>query len=233
MRSAAAPVTSGILLRRMGHRSELYALTIDEELEGEVRPFSDPASRRRRHHDLSLRAALADDRRVRTSSRRPDPAVSQRHAGPILRSLRSGALPPRDAGAAGSGRPGRPRRSGAGRVRVQPAGARCARIRADGRFPPGRRYIAHHQGGRAAGARTNPGRRFRELPLRRPDRAEQGDRGSHPPRGALQAVRRQSLPLHLRGPLRRGAAVLFDDPGADVRVPDAERALRVHRSGAG
>jgi glycosyltransferase involved in cell wall biosynthesis len=32
------------LLRRMGHRSELYALTIDEELEGEVRPFSDPAS---------------------------------------------------------------------------------------------------------------------------------------------------------------------------------------------
>jgi glycosyltransferase involved in cell wall biosynthesis len=33
------------LLRRMGHRSELYALTIDEELQGEVRPFSDPASR--------------------------------------------------------------------------------------------------------------------------------------------------------------------------------------------
>jgi len=32
------------LLRRMGHRSELYALTIDEELQGEVRPFSDPAS---------------------------------------------------------------------------------------------------------------------------------------------------------------------------------------------
>jgi L-malate glycosyltransferase len=33
------------LLRRMGHRSELYALTIDEELQGEVRPFGDPASR--------------------------------------------------------------------------------------------------------------------------------------------------------------------------------------------
>lgn len=32
------------LLRRMGHRSELYALTIDEELKGEVLPFSDPAS---------------------------------------------------------------------------------------------------------------------------------------------------------------------------------------------
>jgi L-malate glycosyltransferase len=33
------------LLRRMGHQSELYALTIDEELQGEVLPFSDPASR--------------------------------------------------------------------------------------------------------------------------------------------------------------------------------------------
>ena len=33
------------LLRRMGHRSELYALTIDEELQGEVQSFSDPASR--------------------------------------------------------------------------------------------------------------------------------------------------------------------------------------------
>jgi len=33
------------LLRDMGHRSELYALTIDEDLQGEVQPFSDPASR--------------------------------------------------------------------------------------------------------------------------------------------------------------------------------------------
>jgi glycosyltransferase involved in cell wall biosynthesis len=32
------------LLRGMGHRSELYALTIDDELRGEVLPFSDPAS---------------------------------------------------------------------------------------------------------------------------------------------------------------------------------------------
>jgi len=34
------------LLRAMGHGSELYALTIDEALEGVVQPFDDPGSRR-------------------------------------------------------------------------------------------------------------------------------------------------------------------------------------------
>jgi glycosyltransferase involved in cell wall biosynthesis len=34
------------LLRTMGHQAELYALTIDDDLTGEVRPFSDPAARR-------------------------------------------------------------------------------------------------------------------------------------------------------------------------------------------
>jgi len=33
------------LLRAMGHESGLFALTIDDELRGDVRPFSDPASR--------------------------------------------------------------------------------------------------------------------------------------------------------------------------------------------
>lgn len=33
------------LLRRRGHTSELFALTIDEALRGEVRPFADPAAR--------------------------------------------------------------------------------------------------------------------------------------------------------------------------------------------
>ncbi len=32
------------MLRRMGHDSELYALTIDEDLEGDVRRFDDPAA---------------------------------------------------------------------------------------------------------------------------------------------------------------------------------------------
>ena len=34
------------LLRGMGHDSELYALTIDDDLRHDVRPFSDPAARR-------------------------------------------------------------------------------------------------------------------------------------------------------------------------------------------
>ncbi len=33
------------LLREMGHRSEIYALTIDEDMEAEVRPFAEPAAR--------------------------------------------------------------------------------------------------------------------------------------------------------------------------------------------
>ena len=34
------------LLRGLGHESELYALTIDEDLAGDVRPFPDPGARR-------------------------------------------------------------------------------------------------------------------------------------------------------------------------------------------
>jgi glycosyltransferase involved in cell wall biosynthesis len=33
------------LLRSMGHQSDLFAMTIDDNLRGEVRPFSDPAAR--------------------------------------------------------------------------------------------------------------------------------------------------------------------------------------------
>jgi L-malate glycosyltransferase len=33
------------LLRAMGHESHVYALTIDEEVQGDVRPFGDPSSR--------------------------------------------------------------------------------------------------------------------------------------------------------------------------------------------
>jgi len=34
------------LLRQLGHSSDLYALSIDDELTGDVRPFSDPDARR-------------------------------------------------------------------------------------------------------------------------------------------------------------------------------------------
>lgn len=34
------------LLRHLGHASDLFALTIDDELKGDIRPFADPASRK-------------------------------------------------------------------------------------------------------------------------------------------------------------------------------------------
>ena len=34
------------ILRRMGHRSDIFALTIDDDLRGDVLPYSDPAARR-------------------------------------------------------------------------------------------------------------------------------------------------------------------------------------------
>jgi glycosyltransferase involved in cell wall biosynthesis len=34
------------LLRELGHESDIYALTIDDDLRGDVRPFSDPAAKR-------------------------------------------------------------------------------------------------------------------------------------------------------------------------------------------
>src|SRR5437773_7975980 len=34
------------LLRDMGHESDLYALTMDDDLRDDVRPFTDPAARR-------------------------------------------------------------------------------------------------------------------------------------------------------------------------------------------
>ena len=65
------------------------------------------------------------------------------------------------------------------------------------------------------GAREDPRRRPRQLPVRRPHRAEQEDRGHHPAGRALQALRRRLLPVHLRRTVRRRAAVLRDDPRAD------------------
>src|SRR6266436_3532230 len=38
------------LLRAMGHQSEVYALTIDDELRGDVRPFGDAAA----HGDVTI-----------------------------------------------------------------------------------------------------------------------------------------------------------------------------------
>ena len=75
------------LLRELGHQSEIYALTVDEELRDDIRPFGERRRARRRHDDLPLRAAVADDRRVCPAAAGPCAAVSQRDAGSFLCAL--------------------------------------------------------------------------------------------------------------------------------------------------
>ena len=112
----------------MGHESELYALTIDDDLRDDVRPFSDPAATQGRltifHYALpspmtEAFASLGSGRVLQYHNVTPasyfapyDPAL-----------FRLAAL-----GRDELAHPGRPRRSGARRFRIQPAGARVARV---------------------------------------------------------------------------------------------------------
>ena len=114
------------MLRAAGHASELFALTIDDELRGEVRPFAIRGAARR-HHDLSFRAAVADDRR-RSRSLAGARVLQYHNITPAA------FFAPYDAGLFRLAALGRqelatlvgPRRSGARRLRVQPAGARSS-----------------------------------------------------------------------------------------------------------
>ena len=56
------------LLRAMGHESDLFALTIDDDMRDEARPFADPGAAQGGCHDLPFRAALADVRGVCVAS---------------------------------------------------------------------------------------------------------------------------------------------------------------------
>ena len=192
---------------RMGHESELYALTIDEDLRDEVRPFADPDARRRRRHDLPLRAAVADDRgrsrRCRAGACCSTTTSRRRTSSP--RTTR--------ACSAWRGSGGSELATLVGRVDLalgdseyNRARARGAGLRADRRDADRDRHGPHHRRRRRRPAlERDPGRRADELPVRRAHRAEQEDRGSHPAGRALQAVRQRRLPLHLRRPLRRAS----------------------------
>ena len=57
------------LLRQLGHASELYALSIDDELTDDVRPFDDPAARRGDLTIFHYALALANDGGVRVARR--------------------------------------------------------------------------------------------------------------------------------------------------------------------
>ena len=107
-----------------------------------------------------------------------------------------------------------------------------AGLRQHRRLPHRHRRRPHHRGAAAASARARARRRPAELPVRRPNRPQQEDRGSHPPGRGLQALRRRELSLHLRRQDRRHPTLLRHGPGADRRVPDAHRPIRLHRAGA-
>ena len=121
----------------------------------------------------------------------------------------------------------RPRRLG-----IQPPGARRAGFRQTGVMPIAVDTGRLTQCAPTAGAGRDSRRRVREFSVRRPDRAQQEDRGSHQAGRAVQAVHRRVLPLHFRWPLRRRAAVLCGHPGADGRVQDAAGSVHLHRAGA-
>ena len=188
----------------MGHDSDLFALTIDDDLRGDVRPFADRGGDARRRHDLPFRAAVADDRGVRrgsTARRSCSTTTSRRRRSsrPTIRrcsgSRRSAAASWRRSPAASTWRSAIPsstgrssRRSASRRTGVMPIAVNTARITGAPPRPALERILA---------------RRADQHPLRRPDRPQQEDRGSHPAGGDVQALRRQLLPLHLRRPLRR------------------------------
>ena len=193
------------LLREMGHESDIYAMTIDDDLRGDVIPWTDAGAHARRPDDLSLRAGLADDRGVRAAARRG--RVLQYHnvtPAHFFAGYDAGDLPAGDARARGAEDAGRPYRRRARRFRIQPAGARGARLHQHRRVSDRRRYRAHHatrRGGRRSSRCSTRG--LAQLPVRRPHRPEQEDRGSHQARRALQALRRRAVPLHLRRQDRR------------------------------
>ena len=65
------------LLRGMGHDSDLFALTIDDDLREEVRPFSDGSARR-----ASAQSAIFGSRPSVTARRAPCSTARSRRSSP-------------------------------------------------------------------------------------------------------------------------------------------------------
>ena len=145
-RSATAPGACATCCARMGHESELYALTIDDDLRGDVRPFADPAARRGDVTIFHFALPSPMTEAFAALRARPRPAVPQHHAGGVLRALRSGAVP------AGGARPRASwRRWSAGSIWRSATPSSTARSsRRSGFAPTGvladrRRHVADHQ----------------------------------------------------------------------------------------
>ena len=131
------------MLRGMGHDSEIFALTIDDDLRGDVRPFADAAARRGDVTIFHFALPVADDRGVRAAAgakvlqyHNITPAlVLRRPTMPgLFRLAALGRARARDAGG--------PRRPRARRFGLQPPGARGAGLRADRRHADRRQHRA-------------------------------------------------------------------------------------------
>ena len=140
------------LLRGMGHESELYALTIDDDLRATC---GRSAIRRRggRPDDLPLRAAVADDRGVRVA---PGGRVLQYH-----NVTPAAFFAPYDPALFRLAALGREELATlAGRVDLALGDSEYNRQELEAlgfthrRLPDRRRHVAHHPAGRAAGARS-------------------------------------------------------------------------------
>ena len=139
----------------------------------------------RRPDDLSLRAAVADDRRRsrRSTAGACCSTTTSRRRRTSRRTIRRSSAWRRSAA--------QELATLVGRVDLALGDSEYNRQELEalgfaptGVFPIAVDTVAHHPAGRAAGARSDPRRRARELSVRRPDRAEQEDRGSHPARRA-------------------------------------------------
>ena len=205
--SATAPGGSATCCAPRATASDLFALTIDDDLRDDVRPFADEAARR---GDVTIFHFALPSPMTGAFATLPGARVLQYHnitpahffAGYDANMFRLATL-----GRQRARHARRPRRSGARRLRFQPPRARGDGLRPDRRDAHRHRPVAHHRRARARPALSRLPRRWPgKLPVRRPHRAQQAHRGPYPTGRALQALCRRLLPLHLRRQDRRGAA---------------------------
>ena len=168
-----------------------------------------PGARRRRRHDLPLRAAVADDRGVRRAAAAAAccSTTTSRRRTSSRRTTRTSSAWPRSAGSELASLAGRTDLA-LGDSEYNRRELEALGFAETGVFPIAVDVDRIVDAPRDAGAREVAQRRPDELPVRRPHRAEQEDRGHHPAGRALQALRRRALPVHLRRPVRRRAALL-------------------------
>ena len=128
------------LLRGMGHDSEIFALTIDDDLRGDVLPFQDAAATQ---GDVTIfHFALPSPMTEAFASLKGVKILQYHNITPaaFFAPYDPGTLPARGARPAGAGDTGGAHRPGPRRLRVQPSGARVARIRADRRHADRRQH---------------------------------------------------------------------------------------------